>query len=97
MSVADVYTMSDRDCLNFLVTNRFGSWNQVVCPHCNTTGKHYFNHKPMRWKCLSCRSSFSITSGTLFHAHKLSLKQIIAAMLSWVNLNRPGFCGGRLV
>jgi transposase-like protein len=61
----------------------------VVCPHCGSLAKHYYL-KPRDpegrrtrtgavsqrrvWKCKDCRKQFSVTTGTIFHGSKISLR-----------------------
>ncbi len=85
LSLVDVLQWSDRECLDFMVQARFGSWQSVKCPHCGATGKHYWRVNAKRWKCAACGSSFSITSGTVFSNRKLPLKKLIAGALLWMN------------
>ena len=85
LSVSQVFAWSERQCLDFLVESRFGSWDSVGCPHCGTTGKHYWRPLQKRWKCAGCGSTFSVTSGTVFASRKLSLQTIIAGTLMWLN------------
>jgi transposase-like protein len=60
-----------------------------VCPHCGCMNDHYFL-KPSNgvsrnttrgsvserrvWKCKDCRKQFSVTTGTVFHGSKVSLR-----------------------
>lgn len=53
-------------------------WNGViVCPHC---GSHYVVPGSSLHRCRSCHKPFSDTSGTIFHATKLSPKIILSAI-----------------
>ncbi|MFO1414910.1 MAG: IS1595 family transposase [Burkholderiales bacterium] len=83
-SVREILAWSDRECLDFLVKVRFGSWKTVICPHCGTIGKHAWKKNEKRWRCTGCRSSFSITSGSHFHARKLPLREIVAQTLTFL-------------
>jgi transposase-like protein len=61
---------------------------QPVCPHCGSINDHYFlnpqgegrktrtgNVSTRRvWKCKDCRKQFSVTTGTIFHGTKVSLR-----------------------
>src|SRR4051812_21628960 len=38
-----------------------------------------------RWRCKACRRDFSLTSGTLFAHHKLSLRDYLAAIVIFCN------------
>jgi transposase-like protein len=58
------------------------------CPHCGSLAKHYFltpqgSGRKTRtgkvsqrrvWKCKDCRRQFSVTTGTIFHGSKISLR-----------------------
>lgn len=85
IAVADVYRMTDGECLDYMVKARFGSWDAVSCPHCGSISRHYWRARESRWKCKGCDKTFSITSGTLFAHRKKSLRQIIADTLLWAN------------
>src|SRR5665213_2262623 len=61
---------------------------QPVCPHCGSINDHYFltpqgEGRKTRtgtistrrvWKCKDCRKQFSVTTGTIFHGTKISLR-----------------------
>jgi transposase-like protein len=58
-----------------------------ICPHCECPivwDCRKTNGAP-RWRCKACRKSFSITSGTLFAFHKLSLRDYLAAIAIFIN------------
>ncbi|HEX4491463.1 MAG TPA: IS1595 family transposase [Acidimicrobiia bacterium] len=59
-----------------------------VCPHCQSTAKHYFLTPKAEagrttrrgkvserrvWKCKACRRQFTVTVGTIFHGSKIPL------------------------
>lgn len=62
--------------------------NQPVCPQCGSINDHYFltpkgEGRKTRtgsistrrvWKCKDCRKQFSVTSGTIFHGTRISLR-----------------------
>lgn len=53
-------------------------WNGVIrCPHCGST---YITPGSSLHRCRSCHKVFSDTSGTIFHATKLSSKTILSAI-----------------
>lgn len=85
LGLADIMTMSDRACLDYLVLARFGGWTTVRCAHCGSIGKHYWRVRERRWKCAACDKTFSVTSGTVFAHRKLSLQQLVGGTLLWVN------------
>ncbi|MHB1087904.1 MAG: IS1595 family transposase [Acidimicrobiales bacterium] len=78
---------SEADAYEYLETLRWPE--QPVCPHCGSINDHYFL-KPSNgvsrattrgsvserrvWKCKDCRKQFSVTTGTVFHGSKVSLR-----------------------
>jgi transposase-like protein len=58
-----------------------------ICPGCGCT-ICYDCRRPTggpRWRCKACRRDFSLTSGTLFAFHKLSLRAYLAAIVLFCN------------
>jgi transposase-like protein len=85
LSLTGLHEMGDRDIMDLLVQSRFGGWNTVRCPHCGSIGEHYWRPLEQRWQCRPCRSTFSITSGTVFAWRKLPLKKLMSGILTWMN------------
>lgn len=85
ISLRDVYRMSDREALEYLIRARWGSRTSVRCPHCGTIAGHYWRPRDRRWTCRGCRKAFSVTSDTVFANRKLALQDLIAGTLMWVN------------
>jgi transposase-like protein len=85
IAVPDVTGMSKRECVDWLVKARWGSRDTVCCPHCGTTGRHYWRALEYRWKCQGCGSTFSVTSGTVYANHRRPLQQIVANALMFLN------------
>lgn len=85
ISITDVAQWTEKECHDFLVEVRFGSLDNVRCPHCGTIEKHYWKPLQKRWQCKGCMGNFSITSGTVFSARKRPLKDIITSVLMWIN------------
>jgi transposase-like protein len=60
---------------------------QPFCPHCGSLAVFECrrpNGSP-RWRCKDCDKDFTITSGTLFAAHKLPLRVYLAAVAVFCN------------
>lgn len=57
---------------------------QPVCPRCSCT-EHYHLKKRALWKCKACSKQFSLTSGTIFHSRKLTLRDILGAIAIFTN------------
>jgi transposase-like protein len=58
-----------------------------VCPQCGRLNAYEFRRATgaLRFECRGCRKEFSITSGTLFAAHKLPLRAYLAAIAIFCN------------
>jgi transposase-like protein len=86
LPLVDIYQMDERACWQFFVETRFGGKDTVRCPYCGSIGKHHFRiHDKRRWKCYGCRSTFGVTTGTIFDRHKLSLRELLIGALTWIN------------
>jgi transposase-like protein len=60
---------------------------QPVCPSCQCPICYDCRRSTggPRWRCKACRRDFSLTSGTLFAFHKLSLREYLAAIVLFCN------------
>nr|WP_245959272.1 transposase [Psittacicella gerlachiana] len=84
LSIAQVSEMSDIDILKMLIKARWqqsDNLHHVICPRCQKCHNAYFNATRQQWRCKYCHYCFSITAGTIFHGSKLSLKQLLIALL----------------
>jgi len=84
-----LWITSDSDAYEYMESLRWPN-GEVVCPHCGVVRvDHYFlkpdngvTRKTTRgsvserrvWKCRDCRKQFSVTTGTVFHGSKVSLR-----------------------
>jgi transposase-like protein len=80
---------TDYDAYEYMETLRWPD-GEVVCPHCGvlSTAHYYLNpadgmsrattrgslSQRRVWKCKDCRKQFSVTTGTVFHGSKVSLR-----------------------
>jgi transposase-like protein len=79
---------SEADAYEYMETLRWPN-GEVVCPHCGVLGSHYYlnpdngvsrtttrgkQSQRRVWKCKDCRKQFSVTTGTIFHGSKVSLR-----------------------
>lgn len=85
LSVLKVMQMTDADAFTVFKELRWGAGNEVACPCCGVIGKHAFRRDRRQWKCRDCGHTFSVTSGTIFANHKLSLKTYLAAIALYAN------------
>ena len=85
LPLEELYGMDEEACWRFFVEARFGSKDTVRCPYCGSIGRHYLRLSDKRWKCHGCKSTFTITTGTVFAQHKISLRKLLLGALTWVN------------
>ena len=66
-------------------------WNetdgQAICPDCGGVESYEYRRPTglLRFRCKACGKNFSITSGTLFAAHKAPLRAYLAAIAVFMN------------
>jgi transposase-like protein len=88
LSLASVMRMSDEEAERVFVKLRWSdNKGEPFCPHCGCPIV-YSCRRPNgapRWRCKACRKDFSVTSGTLFHAHKMPLKAYLLAVAVFCN------------
>lgn len=79
--------MTEEQAEAFLASARWGSQGeQQTCPSCGSHRRHYRRLKRRRWRCAesACQHEFSVTSGSSFHSHKLSFREIVALVVTFV-------------
>lgn len=81
----DIEKLSPLQAVMFVAQLVWGSTKEMPCPHCGTIDEHYWSLKELRWKCACCGKRFSVTSGTVFANHKLSLVKILKIAYAWAN------------
>jgi transposase-like protein len=88
LTLAQVFRMSDAEAEAAFRNVRWPETaGEPVCPTCgcvDTYDCRRSNGSP-RFRCSACRTSFSITSGTLFASHKLPLRGYLAAIAIFCN------------
>lgn len=60
---------------------RWNSTTEQCCPKCGVMRRHYRLKAKRRWRCADCIHEFSTTSGTAFHARKLSYRRLLGMLL----------------
>ncbi len=78
-------SLSDEQHIALMARLRWGSETCQVCPACGHVAKHYWRANRQQWRCRSCGRDFSVTSGTAFHGHKLSIRDILTALYTFIN------------
>ncbi|MBG1233993.1 IS1595 family transposase [Aestuariivirga litoralis] len=88
LSLAQVFRMTDVEAET---TFRKVRWQETdgapVCPHCGGLDAYEARRKngSLRFRCQECQKDFTITSGTLFAAHKMPLRSYLAAIAIFCN------------
>lgn len=85
LSVLQVMKMTDAEAFDVFKKLRWGSDDKIACPCCGVVNNHYFQRTRKVWRCKDCGHTFSVTSGTIFAFHKLSLKVYLAAIAIYAN------------
>ena len=86
LSLRDTMRMSDEDAHARFVEIRFAAnGGEPYCPHCGVAKVYTLAETPIRWKCSACRRKFSVTSGTIFHSRKLSIRDYLAVIALFCN------------
>ena len=88
LSAAKILRMSDQGVENVFLRLRWPETDgKPVCPGCGCKLCYACPRSSgqPRWRCKACRQDFSITSGTLFAWHKLSLRIYLLAVATFCN------------
>jgi len=85
LTITKVLRMSDRDAEKAFRAIRWADTDgEPVCPKCGGLDHYNLKSRPV-WKCKGCAKQFSLTSGTIFHSRKLSLRDILGAISIFTN------------
>ena len=85
LSLAKVLRMSDKAAETAFRSIRWSETDgEPICPECGCIEHYDLKSRPV-WKCKGCKKQFSITSGTIFHSRKLSLRDILGAIAIFTN------------
>lgn len=86
LSIAQVLRLSDEEAFATFQRVRFaGNGGEPFCPHCGCAKVYTLAETPVRWKCSACRRKFSVTSGTIFHSRKLSIRDYLGVIALFCN------------
>lgn len=85
LTLAKVLRMSDKQAEAAFRAIRWAeSGGEPICPECGCLEHYNLKSRPV-WKCKGCAKQFSLTSGTIFHSRKLSLRDILGAIAIFTN------------
>jgi transposase-like protein len=88
LSIVKVAMMSDEEIHNIFKQIRWSDNDgEPICPHCGITSAPYNIATRNQYRCKECLHTFSVTSGTLFASHKLSLKTYLLLKFLQIQLN----------
>src|SRR5487761_1010318 len=86
LSIAQVLRLTDEEAFDVFKRVRFAAnGGEPFCPLCGTVKVYTLAETPIRWKCSGCRKKFSVTSGTIFHSRKLSIRDHLAVIALFCN------------
>ena len=71
------------DCIKHLENSRWG--DQVTCPYCTSNNTRPLQH---RHRCYACKTSFSVTVGTIFHHTHMPLQKWFLAVTLMLNAKK---------
>lgn len=88
LSLVQVMRMTDAEAeAEFRKVRWPATDGEAVCVHCGSLSV-FEARRPsglLRWRCKDCGKDFTITSNTLFAAHKLPLRIYLAAIAVFTN------------
>jgi transposase-like protein len=86
LSLMKIMKMNDMEAFETFKMIRWSNTDgEPVCPCCGSVRKPYFLKTRMQYRCKECFHTFSVTSGTLFAHHKLSLQTYLLAIALFTN------------
>lgn len=89
LSLAKIVKMSDMEALEVMKAIRWAdTGGEPVCPQCGSTQRPFFIQTRMQFRCRECFHTFSVTSGTVFSGHKLSLQTYLLAIALFTNATK---------
>ena len=85
LSLGKVLRLSDDEAYAAFKAIRFTeNGGDPVCPKCGSVDVYEFKSRKI-FKCVGCKSQFSLTSGTIFANRKLVIRDILAAIAIFMN------------
>lgn len=85
LSLAKIMRMTDEAATAAFCKVRWSETDgEPVCPTCGCLDSYNLKSRQV-YKCKACYKQFSVTSGTIFHSHKLAVRDILAAIAVFTN------------
>ena len=89
LSLRDLNGMSDADIEALFRKMRWPETDgEPVCTDCGCINSYWLTNQ-RRWKCRDCKKQYTVTSGTIFAYRKMSLRDILTGIRSFI-LNAKG-------
>lgn len=86
LSLAQVLRLSDEEAFSTFKALRFvENGGEPFCPNCGSLKVYTLAERPVRWQCAACRKRFTVTSGTIFHSRKLTIRDYLAVIALFCN------------
>lgn len=87
MNLVEIYEKfpTQKDCIEYLEKIKWQ--NKPVCPYCKST-KHHSNPQELRHFCHNCKTSYSVTIGTIFHDTRLPMQKWFLAITLILNAKK---------
>lgn len=88
MNIIQVYERfpDQESCLAHLEAARWGG--EPSCPYCESTNTAPSSDRRRRHRCYECKTSFSVTVGTIFHHTHLPLQKWFLAITLMLNAKK---------
>ena len=85
MNILEVFEQfpTQESCIQYLEKVRWHG--EIRCPYCNSTNTAKAEH---RHRCYTCKTSFSVTVGTIFHHTHLPLQKWFLAIMLMLNAKK---------
>lgn len=85
LSLGRVMRMTDEAAFEAFKTIRWDdNGGEPYCPSCGCVAVYTYTARKI-FKCKACAKQFSVTTGTIFSSHKLSLRDILTAIAIFTN------------
>jgi transposase-like protein len=86
LKLKDIYAMGDDRAYETFCQLRWEATDgKPACPECGVLDPYRIATRPRQFTCSGCRHRFSVTSGTLFSARKMSFTDLLAAICIFAN------------
>jgi transposase-like protein len=74
-------------CVEYFATQRWGSVDGAVCPHCSS--KHTCKHNTRGlYTCMDCKKQFTVRVGTIFENSRIPLRKWFVAVYLFTSLKK---------